>query len=223
MGVTIMKYNIIENCKKYIGKPYVWGGESMKEGGYDCSGFVYNVLNDSGIKVGRTTVQGYFDKFKNNSNTIEPGTLLFFGKSTKSISHVAICANDGYMYESIGGKKNNKSNPGKGVTLSKMTRRKDFVAARKPFIEVVYPTIKVPKPTLKIGSRGREVEYLQAFLCLNNPSCHTPIDGHYGKDTYKWVREFQKNNGLVINGIYNNHTRDKVRELITKAGLRYGD
>ena len=24
---------IIENCKKYLGKPYVWGGESMSEGG----------------------------------------------------------------------------------------------------------------------------------------------------------------------------------------------
>ena len=104
-----------------------------------------------------------------------------------------------------------------------MTRRKDFVAARKPYVEVVQPVVKVPKPTLKRGSRGREVEYLQAFLRLNNPLCNTKIDGDFGNDTYKWVREFQKNNGLVLNGIYNTHTRDKVRELIQKAGLRYGD
>ena len=221
--MTNKQIEIINNCKKYLGKPYVWGGESMLEGGYDCSGFVWNVLKDSDINITRTTAQGLFNKFALNSDVVDVGTLLFFGKSTKNISHVAICAGDGLMYESIGNKKNNKNNVGKGVTLSKMTRRKDFVAARKPYIEVVQPVVKVPKPILKIGSRGREVEYLQAFLRLNNPVCNTPIDGHFGKDTYEWVREFQKNNGLVINGIYNTHTRDKVRELIQKVGLNYGD
>ncbi len=218
-----MTNKIVENCRKYLGKPYVWGGESMSEGGFDCSGYVFNVLNDSGIKVSRTTAQGYFDKFKNNSSVVDVGTLLFFGKSTKSITHVAICAGDGMMYESIGGKKNNKTTPGKGVTLSKMTRRKDFVAARKPYIEVVYPTIKVPKPPLKQGSRGKEVEYLQAFLVLNNPKCTIKIDGSFGSETLKWFKEFQRNNGLVVDGKYGSHSRDKVRELILKAGLKYGD
>lgn len=218
-----MSSKIIENCKKYLGKPYVWGGESMSEGGFDCSGFVYNVLNDSGIKVSRATAQGLFEKFKNNSSVVDVGTLLFFGKSTKSITHVAICAGNGYMYESIGGKKNNKKNPGKGVTLSKMTRRKDFVAARKPFIEVVQPTIKVPKPPLKQGSKGKEVEYLQAFLNLNNPNVKLKIDGSFGSKTLEAFKLFQRNNGLVVDGKYGNHSRDKVRELIRKVGLNYGD
>lgn len=219
----MMTNSIIYHCKRYVGTPYVWGGESMTEGGFDCSGFVYNVLNDSGIKVSRTTAQGYFEKFKNNSSVVDVGTLLFFGKSTKSITHVAICAGDGLMYESIGGKKNNKKNPGKGVTLSKMTRRKDFVAARKPYIEVVYPTIKVPKPQLKQGSRGKEVEYLQAFLNLNNPNVRLEIDGSFGPLTLDAFKLFQKNNGLVITGKYDNHARDKIRELIRKVGLNYGD
>lgn len=218
-----MKNKIIENCKKYLGKPYVWGGESMSEGGYDCSGFVWNILRDSGINITRTTAQGLFNKFKNNSSVVDVGTLLFFGKSVNAITHVAICAGDGMMYESIGNKSNTKKKVGKGVTLSKMTRRKDFVAARKPFIEVVYPTIKVPKPPLKQGSRGKEVEYLQAFLNLNNPNICLDIDGHFGIATLCAFKLFQKNNGLVVDGKYGNHSRDKIRELIRKVGLRYGD
>lgn len=218
-----MKNKIIENCKKYLGKPYVWGGESMQEGGFDCSGFVWNALRDSDINVSRTTAQGFYEKFKNNSSVVDVGSLLFFGKSVNAITHVAICAGDGMMYESIGNKSNTKKKPGKGVILSKMTRRKDFVAARKPFIEVVPATIKVPKPPLKQGSRGKEVEYLQAFLNLNNPQVNLKIDGSFGSKTLAAFKLFQKNNGLVVDGKYGNHSRDKVRELIRKVGLNYGD
>lgn len=33
--------DIVRTARTYIGKPYVWGGESDAEGGYDCSGFVF--------------------------------------------------------------------------------------------------------------------------------------------------------------------------------------
>ncbi len=119
---------IIANCKNYLGRPYVWGGESMEEGGYDCSGYAYRVLKDSGYPVCRTTAQGYsklgvtvpYEK-------AEPGDLLFFGKSTSAITHIAIYAGAGTMYESIGGSKNTKYNPGKGVSYSKVSRRSDLI------------------------------------------------------------------------------------------------
>ena len=84
-----MRDLLINNCLKYIGVPYVWGGESRAEGGFDCSGLVYNVLNDTGLEVGRTTAQGYYNKFKGNPcGTQTRGALLFFGKSEGSITHV---------------------------------------------------------------------------------------------------------------------------------------
>lgn len=135
-----MRDYLINNCKKYLGAPYVWGGESRNEGGYDCSGYVYNVLLDSGLAVGRTTAQGYYNKYKTrlcSPNT--KGALLFFGKSTKAITHVAISDGAGYMYESIGGKANTKYNPGKGVSRSKITRRSDLVAACDPLAGIVSP------------------------------------------------------------------------------------
>ena len=87
---------IIENCKQYLGKPYVWGGESMSEGGYDCSGYAYNVLRDSGFKVNRSTAQGYSKLGTTVSySKANKGDLLFFGKSTSKITHIAIYAGNG--------------------------------------------------------------------------------------------------------------------------------
>lgn len=124
-----MKNDILSVAAKYIGMPYVWGGESVREGGFDCSGYVYNVLRDCDITKSRDTAQGYFNRFKKNRiYNKEAGALLFFGKSIKEITHVAICKNESQMYESIGGKKNTINNKGKGVTLSKISRRKDLVA-----------------------------------------------------------------------------------------------
>jgi cell wall-associated NlpC family hydrolase len=46
---------LVEYGKKFAGKlPYVWGGKKLEEGA-DCSGFVYSIFNDFGIKIPRGT------------------------------------------------------------------------------------------------------------------------------------------------------------------------
>lgn len=122
--------SIVENAKKYLGTPYVWGGESMDEGGMDCSGFVYNALKDSGYNVGRTTAQGY----RNYGTSVpkadmQPGDLVFFGKG--EATHIGIYLGDGKMIHSSGGSKNTKSNPGKGVVIGDVNSRSDFIEARR--------------------------------------------------------------------------------------------
>ena len=135
-----MRDLLVRNAEKYIGVPYVWGGESQSEGGFDCSGLIYNVLNDSGVKVSRTTAQGYYNKFKSSVTTKETkGALLFFGKSLSNITHVAMSRGDGTMIESIGGKTNTKTNKGKGVSISKITRRRDFLIALDPVSKYISP------------------------------------------------------------------------------------
>ena len=209
-----MKINI-EKAKSYLDVPYVWGGESMSEGGFDCSGYVYNVLNDSGIKVSRTTAQGYYTTFKKYEvakSTICSGDLLFFGKSKSSISHVAIAISSTEMIESIGSKKNTKTNKGKGVSISKITRRKDLVAVCR-FENVSRETLKCPKPVLKIGSKGIEVSNLQK--CLNHVcNCTLVVDGHFGTKTYYALCIFQLRYRLSVDGIYGRHSYNKMRELI---------
>ena len=209
-----MKINI-EKAKSYLGVPYVWGGESMSEGGFDCSGYVYNVLNDSDIKVSRTTAQGYYTTFKKYEvakTSICSGDLLFFGKSMSSISHIAIALSSTEMIESIGTKKNTKTNKGKGVSISEITRRKDLVAVCR-FENVSRETFKVAKPVLRIGSRGIEVSNLQK--CLNNVGGYgLVIDGQFGTKTCAAVKDFQLKYSLIRDGIYGLHTYSVMRTLI---------
>jgi cell wall-associated NlpC family hydrolase len=41
-----------------LGWPYVWGGESRAEGGFDCSGLIDYALAAAGVPVGRLTADG---------------------------------------------------------------------------------------------------------------------------------------------------------------------
>ncbi len=123
---------IADAAQKYIGTPYVWGGESVSEGGMDCSGFVYNALKDAGYDVGRTTAQGY----RSYGNTVsksdmQPGDLIFFGKNNNDASHIGIYIGNGQMIHSSGGSKNTKANPGKGVSIANVDYRSDFLEARR--------------------------------------------------------------------------------------------
>lgn len=209
-----MKINI-ELAKKYLGRPYVWGGNCEAEGGYDCSGFVFQVLHQSGFKVDRDTAQGYynmFSKYETSKSNIATGDLLFFGKSKKSITHIAIALDSKTMIESIGSSKNTIKNKGKGVSISNITRRKDLVAVCR-FENVSRETLKCAKPTLRRGSKGAEVSNLQK--CLNRVFNYgLVVDGHFGNNTYNALCNFQLRYRLTIDGIYGKHTYNKMRELI---------
>lgn len=124
---------IIKAAKKYLGKPYVWGGESDKEGGYDCSGYVSNVLYDAGVvkTFKRFTAQSLYNSSVGSKvKTKKEADIIFFGSDPKNVTHVAIYAGNNKIYESKGGSVNTKRNPGKGVVLSKLTRT-DIVGIKR--------------------------------------------------------------------------------------------
>lgn len=131
-SVSATGNSIADSAQKYLGTPYVWGGESMEEGGMDCSGFVYNALKDAGFNVGRTTAQGYRSQGTVVSKAeMQPGDLIFFGSNPSDASHIGIYIGNGQMIHSAGGSKNTKNNPGKGVSIVSVDHRKDFLEARR--------------------------------------------------------------------------------------------
>ena len=212
---------IIENCKKYLGKPYVWGGESMSEGGYDCSGYVYNVLRDSGFKVNRSTAQGYSKLGTTISySKANKGDLLFFGKSTSKITHIAIYAGNGKMYESIGGSKNTKYNPGKGVTLSNVSRRKDLILVKSIVgsnVEKTTVNTTVSRSWLQKGDKGQKVTDMQIMLIALGYSCGSNgADGDFGAKTYNALILFQNSHGLKVDGMYGEKTKTKLESEYSK-------
>ena len=52
---------VVAAAEAQLGWPYVWGGESRAEGGFDCSGLVDFALASAGYPVGRLTASGLQD------------------------------------------------------------------------------------------------------------------------------------------------------------------
>ncbi|MDD3410430.1 MAG: NlpC/P60 family protein [Eubacteriales bacterium] len=92
---------LLEEAEKYIGYPYVWGGDSP-ETSFDCSGFVSYVFANSGVRdvgrLGATSLYGRCQKI--SAAEAKPGDLIFFEKTIPGedgITHVGIYVGDGYM------------------------------------------------------------------------------------------------------------------------------
>ena len=85
--------NFLANAQSHLGKPYVWGGNGPNS--FDCSGFVYYTLNQSGYKVNRLSAAGYYatDKwqFISSVSALQPGDLVFWTDDGSSrIGHTGI-------------------------------------------------------------------------------------------------------------------------------------
>src|SRR5699024_4666342 len=80
--------DLIATAKSVMGTPYVWGGTSPS--GFDCSGFIYWAHKQSGNDIGRTSVDGYYNRSQIVNNP-QPGDLVFFENTYKNgISHMGI-------------------------------------------------------------------------------------------------------------------------------------
>lgn len=93
---------MLKEAEKYLGWPYVWGGSSPSDGGFDCSGYVCWVVNNcgNGWNVGRTTAEGLRRMCAYVSpQEAKPGDLVFFQGTynTEGASHVGIYVGNGMM------------------------------------------------------------------------------------------------------------------------------
>lgn len=194
--------DIVKTARGYLGKPYVWGGESESEGGYDCSGFVFAVLNKCGMKVPRTTAQGYSTLGKTVTN-IQSGDLLFFGRSTKRITHIAIAVNSTQMIEARGTSKNTKTNKGKGVSITNISHRGDLVLVKRI---VDYEEERVTKMSLlKRGTKSNDVTVFE--ILMTKLGYYTgSIDTTYGKGCATACINFQRVHNLSQDGECGNNT-----------------
>lgn len=102
---------IIEEAKKHLGVPYIWGGSAPN--GFDCSGYVQYVLKQAGISVPRTTEQqAQVGKYISKSE-LRPGDLVFLQNTYRAgISHVGIYLGNDQMIH---------ASSSKGVTVSNLS------------------------------------------------------------------------------------------------------
>jgi hypothetical protein len=102
-GLKLIDTNaaIIEEAKKYLGVPYVWGGDSPSEG-FDCSGYVQWVTNEAtGVFLPRTAKEqyAYLNQKNKDLKKIKMGDIVFFNTNGKGVSHVGIALdNDKFIH-----------------------------------------------------------------------------------------------------------------------------
>jgi peptidoglycan DL-endopeptidase CwlO len=83
---------MIRAAESKLGMPYVWGGESDAEGGYDCSGYVQYAFARAGIRMPRTADIQAFAGWRMPYSQAQPGDLLTWKNDPtfNGVSHIAI-------------------------------------------------------------------------------------------------------------------------------------
>ncbi|MFB6498183.1 C40 family peptidase [Bacillus haynesii] len=98
---------LVSDAKALIGTPYKWGGTSTS--GFDCSGFVWYILNKQ-TNVARTNTVGYWNSMKSVSSPAV-GDFVFFTTYQPGPSHMGVyIGNNQFVHAGSD-----------GVTISDMT------------------------------------------------------------------------------------------------------
>ena len=100
---TTLGQNIVDTAIQYLGVPYVWGGESIEEGGFDCSGLVYAVYQQNDIEIDRIVQLMIDDGVEADLNNPQLGDILLFGSSIYNVWHTGLYIGNSLFIHSPGG------------------------------------------------------------------------------------------------------------------------
>lgn len=124
----------------FFGTRYFFGGDDPV-GGFDCSGFVSELLRAAGVVPYnfRTNAQGIYAALKATAPSCEPqlGAIAFYGRTPGEIIHIAFCL-DGYSMVEAGGGRADTVTDAKAITDNAFVRirptrfRKDFLFCVMP-------------------------------------------------------------------------------------------
>lgn len=95
-GVGEKASQLVANAMGFLGVPYKYGGNSIEAGGFDCSGLVRAVYEQS---VGKVLPRRASDQAAATQTIdrqeLKPGDLVFFNTMKRAFSHVGIYVGDG--------------------------------------------------------------------------------------------------------------------------------
>ncbi|MCM1159467.1 MAG: C40 family peptidase [Bacteroidales bacterium] len=80
---------VVSYALQHLGNPYVYGGSSLTKG-TDCSGFTMAVYQKFGYNLYHNAYMQMQGTQAVNMSQIQPGDLIFYGRSKSSCSHVAL-------------------------------------------------------------------------------------------------------------------------------------
>ena len=86
----VIQRPVLDVAISQLGVPYRYGGSTPR--GFDCSGLVYYAYRRVGMRVPRSTSAQYRNAQPVALDELEPGDLVFFKRTFRSVSHVGIYA-----------------------------------------------------------------------------------------------------------------------------------
>ncbi len=123
----------------FLHQPYRWGGSNPLTG-FDCSGFMLELLTAFGIEPFKDgSAQDLYAYFRNNgmSTGVGEGTFCFYGKNSSAVTHVAYMINMSQVIEAGSGDSTTTSferakEQGACIRVRPFSHRKDLVEIIKP-------------------------------------------------------------------------------------------
>lgn len=87
---------LVANAMGFLGVPYKYGGTSTESGGFDCSGFVRTIYEQTlGLVLPRRASQQAAATEVIKRKDLQPGDLVFFNTMRRAFSHVGIYIGNG--------------------------------------------------------------------------------------------------------------------------------
>jgi hypothetical protein len=98
--MTVQGKQVVDYLMKYVGTPYVWGGNDLKNG-VDCSGLLQQGFKQFGINIPRTTYEQVGQGKAVDMKSLQVGDAVFFDtdSSTSGPDHVGIYIGNGKMLQ----------------------------------------------------------------------------------------------------------------------------
>lgn len=92
---------VIKFAQKHLGKPYVWGGESDAEGGYDCSGLLWAAFKEAGIDIPRVSMSQAERGKRVSIGQLQPGDFVAWENNSRQhgADHIALYLGNGMILE----------------------------------------------------------------------------------------------------------------------------
>lgn len=99
--ITSTTSELVVTAMGFLGVPYRRGGNSAETGGFDCSGFVKAIYEQTvGLMLPRRAEQQAAATKAVDKQDLQPGDLVFFNTMRRTFSHVGIYVGEGKFIHS---------------------------------------------------------------------------------------------------------------------------
>lgn len=215
------KPTIKSKCKNFDGSGYSGcSGCKWYPGGctrfFDCRGFTYWLFKQIGILISGA---GATSQYNDDTNWSEKGPIenmprnkvccvFRYDSKKRTMEHTLLYDGEGHYIHCSGEVKKCNASQYKATHYAIPKGLYDGSENLTPPVKPSEPTITPPTdttvklPTIRKGSKGSYVTLLQTTLI--NKGYKLPkygADGSFGNETLAAVKQFQKDRGLVVDGI----------------------